>query len=183
VSRPKSRDAIRASIEAMTELEHRQVVAVAKGFARRYRLPVDDLLQEAFVRALSTRNCGEDVSIVAFLAGIIKSVSWDGLKERTDGAVAYGEDLAGKVMEAEAQNVVSAEDAALSKIINRKHLAACCECIQGDGELELLVEGLFDGLRGGELEELLGADTKGLAAAKRRLARRLQEKYPAGIPL
>ena len=32
-----------------------------------------------------------------------------------------------------------------------------------------------------DLEALLGTDTKGLAAAQRRLARRLQAKFPLGV--
>lgn len=62
-------------------------------------------------------------------------------------------------------------------------LQQVARCYEGDDQLELLAEGLFDGLRGKELEELLGVDTKGLAAIKRRLARRITAKFPDGGPV
>ena len=44
---------------------------------------------------------------------------------------------------------------------------------------QLLVEGLFDGLRGVDGVNRWETDTSGLAAAKRRLARKLENEYPA----
>ena len=47
--------------------------------------------------------------------------------------------------------------------------------IEGDEKLELLVEGIYDQMRGAELRNLLGVDEQGLAALRKKLKRRLQE--------
>jgi DNA-directed RNA polymerase specialized sigma24 family protein len=83
----RSRAEIRAAIAAMSDVERLQVTVVAKSFARRYKLPAEDLLQEAYVRALSTRTCAVDRSMVEFMAGTIRSVAWDGLQERLESAI------------------------------------------------------------------------------------------------
>jgi DNA-directed RNA polymerase specialized sigma24 family protein len=179
----QSREDVRAALAVMSDHDRRKVAAIATSFARRYQLHADDLLQEAYVRALSTRSCASGVPIVAFLAGVIRSVAWDGLRERTDGALTYVPDYKEKDLAGVAARDVTPEDGALARTKYAKHLEHCLECIEDDEELQLLVEGLFDNLRGRELEELLGVDTKGLAAAKRRLTRKLESRYPAGIPL
>jgi len=72
-------------------------------------------------------------------------------------------------------------------VLDRSHygqeLERALAAIADDDELQLLVEGLFDGLSGKDLEDLLGTDTKGLAACRKRLARRLAGAFPAGAPL
>jgi hypothetical protein len=99
------------------------------------------------------------------------------------------------------------EDEALSRTIHSRALARASDCIADDFELQLLVEGLRDGKRGKELEELLSTDAKGLAAEPgdrifligfsrgaytvRSLANLLRQEapieetreFPAGIPL
>jgi hypothetical protein len=55
--------------------------------------------------------------------------------------------------------------------------------VAGDYQLELLVEALADGQRGKDLEDVLGTDTKGLAAARKRWIRKLPVSFPDGVPL
>jgi hypothetical protein len=79
--------------------------------------------------------------------------------------------------------VPSPEDQALPRHYHAQALQRALDSIKDDEELQLLAEGLFDRMRGEELEALLGTDTKGLAAAKRRLSRRLQARFPEGVSI
>lgn len=55
------------------------------------------------------------------------------------------------------------------------------QLIEDDEQLQLLLEGICDQMRGDQLEDLLGVDTQGLATARRRLKRRLQNGFPKGL--
>jgi len=59
-------------------------------------------------------------------------------------------------------------------------LAAIESLIADDEELQILVEGICDHMRGRQLEELLNVDAKGLAAIRKRLRRKLQTALPGG---
>jgi hypothetical protein len=51
----------------------------------------------------------------------------------------------------------------------------------GDEKVQLLIEGIYDGMRGADLQELLDVDEKGLAAVRKRLWRVLQG-CKSGVP-
>ena len=63
---------------------------------------------------------------------------------------------------------------------NARVLAVIENLIADDEELQMLVEGLCDRMRGGQLEELLDVDAKGLATIRKRLRRKLQAAFPGG---
>jgi len=44
---------------------------------------------------------------------------------------------------------------------------------EGDEQLQFLIEGIYDQMRGAKLQELLGVDAKGLATVYKRLSRLL----------
>jgi len=70
----------------------------------------------------------------------------------------------------------SPERAAISAIDERAVLAEIEAAAEGDQKLQLLIEGIYDGLRGAELQALLGVDEKGLATLRRRLRRLLEAR-------
>ena len=119
----------------------------------------------------------------------MKSIASEGprarRKAREDGAfeVVYVEGYGGAGVPEPAFAAPSPEDEALSRRYHVEALAKAMACIEGDEELQLLVEGLFDDLRGKELEDLLDTDTKGLAAARKRLTRKLRAAFPNGVPV
>lgn len=152
-------------------------------------MPAEDLRQEAYLRALDTRTCVAGTNMVGFLAGIMKSIASEAprAKKRAqeDGKLdlmyvaEYGRDGVPEP----ASDRPSPEDETLSKVFHAKELEKIATCIDGDEELQFLVEGIHDGLRGRELEELLNTDTKGLAAARKRLTRKLLADFPSGAPI
>jgi hypothetical protein len=74
----------------------------------------------------------------------------------------------------------SPEDQALARTVYAKEIERANKLVAGDYELELLVEALADGK---DLESVLGTDTKGLAAVRKRWIRKLQVVFPNGVPL
>lgn len=73
-----------------------------------------------------------------------------------------------------AANDPSPERAAISAIDDRPLLAEIDAAAAGDEQVQLLIEGIYDGMRGDTLQELLGVDETGLATVRRRLRRLLQ---------
>jgi DNA-directed RNA polymerase specialized sigma24 family protein len=181
---------VRASLDALTDDDHRRLAAVVRHFAPRADMTEDDLRQEAFLRVLSTRTCRVGVGILDFLAGTIRSIASEtprARKRAREGAglelvyvPAYGE---GDVPEPEDHGAPSPEDQALARTLYSKEIERARKLVAGDYELELLVEGLADGYRGKDLEAVLGTDTKGLAAVRKRWLRKLQVSFTNGVPL
>ena len=137
----------------------------------------EELYQEAITRALEGhRTCRRGVSVVAFICGVMKSLVSQEREAVKAGmrAVAVGEDALPEV------DVNAVQDSPLDRLIERERHEESQQLIADDEQLQLLVEGICDDLRGQELEELLGVDAKGLAAARKRLKRRLSSRSSGG---
>ena len=180
---------IQVGLDTMTAGEKAKVAKIAKHFAPRSGMEWRDLYQEAFVRALDTRSCEVGTTMPAFLGGIIRSIASEGPRARRkvdkrEGVEVLARGNYGDEGLAEPEDEgVPPDEAALARVFYADQLALARASYAGDEQLELLVEGVHDGMRGHELEEFLGVDTKGLAAAKKRLARRLAAGVPEGIRL
>jgi DNA-directed RNA polymerase specialized sigma24 family protein len=182
-------DEVREALHALSDDDMRRIDRIARYFAQRSGMSIEDLRQEAFLRVLSSRTCKAGTPIISYLAGTIQSIASETPRKRKKArkdaglevvfAAQYGTD---GIPEPQS-DVPDPEGEALSRTIHSRALARASECIANDFELQLLVEGLHDGKRGKELEELLSTDAKGLAAAKRRLSRKLEGEFPTGIPL
>lgn len=182
-------DEIVDAVGNLSPAEFARIEAIAAHFAPRCAMQPEDLRQEAYARAFGTRSCKVGTGMVEFLAGTMKSIASEGprarRKAREDGAfeVVYVEAYGVNGVPEPTVEAPSPEETALSRRYHREALAKALACIDDDDELQLLVEGLFDGMRGKDLEDLLGEDTKGLAAARKRLARRLLATFPNGVPV
>lgn len=181
---------IRAALDGLSDDDHRRLTMVARHFAPRTNMSEDDLRQETFLRVLSSRTCKVEVSIVEFLSGTIRSIASETPRARKRARKNAGLELVyvpeygtGDVPEPEDQKTPSPEDQALARTMYTKEIERAGQLVAGDYELELLVEALADGQRGKDLEDVLGTDTKGLAAARKRWIRKLQVSFPAGVPL
>lgn len=182
-------DEIIDAVGHLSPAELARIEAISRYFAPRCAMQPEDLRQEAYARAFGARSCKVGTGMVDFLAGIMKSIASDGFrsrkKARKDGAleVVYVEAYGSGGVPEPVFEAPSPEEAALSRRYHPEALAKALACIEDDDELQLLVEGLFDGLRGRDLEDLLDKDTKGLAAARKRLTRRLLPTFPNGVPV
>jgi len=187
-----SPEEVREGLEALSTADWARIQLAGRHFAARSDMAGDDIVQEACLRVLTTRRCLKRFTVVEFVLGTMRSVASEELRSRAQrrasgqgGAVPETEKI---VVDPLGDTVfvatdLSPEDQALSNVFLSRALQQVARCYEGDDQLELLAEGLFDGLRGKELEELLGVDTKGLAAIKRRLARRITAKFPDGGPV
>jgi DNA-directed RNA polymerase specialized sigma24 family protein len=183
-------DQVRAALGALTDDDHRRLTAIVRHFAPRTDMSEDDLRQEAFVRVLADRTCKVGVNIVGYLAGTIRSIASETPRARKRARENAGLELVyvpeygvGDVPAPEDQDTPSPEDQALARTMYAKEIERAGRLVGGDFELELLIEALADGHRGKDLEDVLGTDTKGLAAARKRWIRKLQVGFPNGVPL
>lgn len=179
-------DEVIAGLLALSDVDLGRLEGISKGLARTADMEPRDLLHEAFHRMVTRRTCSIDVDIMGFVIGTMQSIASTAYRRRKrdveEGTTSIpiaandgGFDLA--------DDAVSPEDEALSRIFYAQCLDRIEAVIADDEELQLLVMGLCDGLLGKKLEEALDTDTKGLAAARKRLANRLRRAFPDGAPL
>jgi DNA-directed RNA polymerase specialized sigma24 family protein len=167
---------IHDSISAISEADMVRLVSATQAFSRMCGVPAKDLLQEAFTRALEgTRTCERGTALVPFICGVMKSFvsqenkAWKaGFRPRV--LLRDGEPVLPDVP----ANDPSPERAAISAIDDSVLLAEIEAMAAGDEQVQLLIEGIYDGMRGDKLQELLGVDKKGLATVRKRLLRLLK---------
>ena len=166
---------IHDSIATISEADMARLVAAAKGFSRLCGIEADDLLQEAFTRVLEgRRTCERGIALVRFLCGVMKSLASQENQARKDGfrptvVMRKGEPVLPDVP----ADDPSPERSAISAIDDRPRLADIEAAAEGDEQVQLLMEAIYDEMRGAELQELLGVDEKGLAAVRKRFRRLL----------
>lgn len=179
-------DEVVAGLLALTEVDLAKLDAISKGLAATAGMEHGDLLHEAFHRMVTSRTCTIDVDVMGFAIGVMKSIASTAYRVRRREAAEGTNSIPIAANDGGfdlADDAVSPEDQALASIFYGACLARVDAAIADDDELQLLVMGLCDGLLGRTLEEALDTDTKGLAAARRRLANRLRKAFPDGAPL
>ncbi len=176
-------DEIHIAIDGLSDEDIARLVTAAKMYSRFCGISPDDLLQEAYMRALDgSRTCGAGTTVVGFLCGVMRSLASQENEARKSGfrpvvVMRNGEPVLPDV----AADIVSPEQSAASAIDDTRVLAKIEALVADDEQLQLLIEGLDDGMRGAELQDLLGIDEKGLAALRKKLIRRLQVTFPDRI--
>lgn len=163
-----------AAFVALPQVDRIRLRRIALHFENRGGGEAEELLQEALARALEgRRRCPRKVTIVQFIGGIVSSLSSEASETRKKG---WGPIPVGDgVIDAAAHDGPSPEREVASRMDGGVTLAKVQEAIAGDDELELLVEGIYDGMKGKDLEELLAIDTSKLATVQRRLQRKLAD--------
>lgn len=166
---------IHDSIATISEADMARLVAAAKGFSRLCGIEADDLLQEAFTRVLEgRRTCERGIALVPFLCGVMKSLASQENAARKDGfrptvVMRKGESVLPDVP----ADDPSPERLAISAVDERRRLADIEAAAVGDEQVQLLIEAIYDEMRGAELQELLNVDQKGLATVRKRFRRLL----------
>ena len=115
--------------------------------------------------------------IVGFVCGVIRGLASDAYRARGRSDIPVA-DLHEGVVPVWHQESSTPEDAAISILTDAPMIAEIEAMVAGDEQLELLLQGLIDHMRGAELQELLGVDVKGLAAVRKRFSRALTAKFP-----
>lgn len=175
-----SAEELSAAVACLSKADHAKILLAARHFSPRCKITPDDLRQEAFCLIFEgRRTCKRGTPIIGFICGVIRGLASDAYEARKSGR---GEttipDLHEGVVPVWHQEAPTPEDAAISRLTDGPMIEEIEAMVAGDEQLELLLQGLMDHMRGAELQELLGVDVKELAAAKKRLSRALTAKYP-----
>jgi hypothetical protein len=149
------------------------VIASSDGYA-----PPQELINESFIRiADGRRQWPRSLPFLVFVGGVMKSLRGDNYlipEERkivrlSQGfAVVKTEDLPMVAANDDSEELARKEDLedAMSKL--QAHFA-------GDEEMEMLLMGIEDGLRGKDLQEAVGVDAKRLEALRTRMNRHIEK--------
>ena len=179
----RSPDEIIRAIRNLSDTDWTRLRKVAVVYARNRPIEPDDLLQEAFRRALDgRRNCPVHVDPVRFLAEAMRSIA-DGELQKSEaqpqlvpipnhGGDETAVDPPDPTLDPE-QRVGSAEATAAMK--------TCLLSLFEDDEIaQVILEGMMDGIEGEELRELTELDNTAYQSKRRLIRRRIGKKFPKG---
>jgi DNA-directed RNA polymerase specialized sigma24 family protein len=180
LSRAEFEEAIRA-LSAASSNRLRKIAAV---HCRRRPLDPEDLLQEAFARALDgSRNCPRGVDVLRFLDGAMRSIASDTIKTlgrrpelhalpplADDGSLTV--DLPDYRPTAEEQ-LADAQDF-------EEKRRAILNVFADDETAQIIVEGIMEEMDGEELRALTELDNTAFASKRRLIRRRIDKAFPKG---
>lgn len=180
-----SREEIEKAIRGLRPAGWVRLRKIAAIYGRTRRLDDEDLLQEAFARALDgSRKCPVNVDIVKFLAEVMRSLASDSAKARARHPELRALPLAGETgllfdppdsrPNAE-QELDGAQEIARVK-------AAVLELFDDDLVAQTVAEGMMEGMEGSELRATTDLSTTGFASKRRLIRRRIDTAYPDGWP-
>ncbi|MDP1644420.1 MAG: hypothetical protein Q8L71_02810 [Thiobacillus sp.] len=173
------------AIESLCDADMLKLRKIAARYAFGRPFSFDELLQEAFCRVIDgARNCPRDVSLVKFLANVMRSITSSWVKEsRTQPvhlAVESNEDpdLDPMLNSADTTRTpaeVVADHQEALKIANE-----VMALFDDDPQAQLVLEGNMGELTAEEIRELLEIDKTAYATIKKRIRRRIDQHYPDG---
>jgi DNA-directed RNA polymerase specialized sigma24 family protein len=173
---------IKTAIEAFPPVHWLRLHKVARALCRHTGVEPEDLLQDAFRRALDgARLCPRDVDILRFLAGVMRSIASDWSKARKRRAevslVAPGGGM-GEVV-AQIRDPRPNADEWLAK----EQEAACMrkavlDLFADDIAARRLLDGIMDGREGDDLRSLTGLSETAFASKRRLIRRRIDKAFP-----
>jgi RNA polymerase sigma-70 factor (ECF subfamily) len=182
----RSRDEIATAIRSFTSADLARLRLVAKKYSAGRPIGPDDLLQEAYVRALDSRTCPAHVSVVKFLAEAMRSIA-HGETEKVENKATHITISNTDGPEDEACSVRDEADDAEAKLIAaqraEKCIAAHAEIIalfDDDQIAKLILEGVMEELTTEEMCDLTGLDKTAYDSKRRLIRRRVDKKYPEG---
>ena len=143
----------------------------------------EDLLQEAFTRAVAgSRQCPADVDVIAFLAETMHGIASDAAKslarhpERRAIALMTEDGLVVDPPDCRPNAEQALESDGEVKRITQEVLAR----FEDDPVAQMMVEGIIEGMEGEELRSLVDLTTIAFASKRRLIRRRLELSFPDG---
>lgn len=179
-----SREEIDAAIEGLTDNQWARLRLVAEKWCQGRPIEGKDLLQEALMRALDSRQCPRGVDIVRFLAEAMRSIADAEVKshdrkpqKRADSIHGDGDEDVGIVL-------VDGGPSPEMLIADEERCAGIRKAILGlfreETVLEVLAEGIMDGYEGEDLRSLTELDPTAFNSARRRIRRTIHKAFPDG---
>ncbi len=179
---------IAEAICALSVAQWNKLQKIARLYRRSYE--AEDLLQEAFTRALSgSRNCPRDINILHFLAETMRSIASDRAKSlrrkpELKFADLNGGNDEGEELEYDPPETKPTAEQHLSSEQDVKKIKESILVIFKDDEIaQIMVEGIMEGMEGEELRNLTDLDKTAFNSKRRLISRRLNKAYPEGWTL
>lgn len=183
----RSQDDIATAINAFTDAQWARLRKMAEKY--RYAMEPDDLLQEAFKRALEPdgRNCPTNVDVVWFLVEAMRSIA-NGESEKAKGRpkltpIANHGGSNDNTEELPDDSIISAEDWLAREQEAGNTRRKILTLFDDDPAARDIVEGRIADLTADELRELTGLNETAYASKLRLIRRRIEQKYPKGWAL
>jgi len=180
-----SREEIEKAIRGLQPAGWVRLRKIAVIYSRSRRPDDEDLLQEAFARALNgSRKCPVHVDIVKFLAEVMRSLASDSAKARDRHPELRALPLAGEI-----GLLFDPPDCRLNAEQDREGIqeierikAAVLGLFDDDLVAQTMAEGMMEGMEGDELRATTDLSTTGFASKRRLIRRRIDTAYPNGWP-
>ena len=173
---------VKRSIAALTAADWLRLHKVARALCRDGAFQADDLLQEAFQRALDgTRHCARTLDIILFLAGVMRSIASDwrkARKRRPEMSLVTATGWLQEVVLQVRDNSCVAEEVLVSNEEAARLQQAIFALFADDAVAQRLLEGIMDGLTGAQLRSLTGLSETEFASKRRLIRRRIDKAYP-----
>jgi DNA-directed RNA polymerase specialized sigma24 family protein len=183
----RSRDQIVASVRDLTEAQWIRLRKASAYFARVCDLSPDDLLQEAFCRALAGgRKCPSNVDLVRFLVQAMRSIA-NGEAEKVENEVDVIPLVQPGVLVDGAVDPKDSKESQEESMMAAESDEAIRQALLGlfptDRQARDLVDGILAGYEGEELRALTDLDLQGYASKRRFMRRTIDKHYPDGRKL
>lgn len=180
----RTRNEIAEAIRTFSPAQWARLRLVAKKFAGRGLFSPDDLLQEAFFRALEgERNCPVHVDLVKFLAEAMRSIA-DGEAEKIENQATVVPVVQPGGVQAGAVDPKAPELGAEDGVISAQNVMAIRRAIfalfPDDSQARDLVEGIMEDFSAEELRKLTDLDETAYASKRRLIRRTIDKHYPEG---
>ena len=179
----RTRDELADAIRGLSDAEWGRLRKVAAAYARGRPIEADDLLQEAFRRALDgNRTCPAHVTVVKFLAEAMRSIA-HGEKEKGDKQPF----LVPLANHSNSEPVADPPDARPDPeqlVMSNEAIAAMTETMltlfEDDPTAQIILEGIMEGMEGEALRELTELDATAYQSKRRLIRRRIDKALPEG---
>jgi RNA polymerase sigma-70 factor (ECF subfamily) len=177
-------DELEDAIRCLSAADWGRLRKAAAYFARGRPIEDQDLLQEAFRRALEDdgRKWPSGVDVVRFLAGAMRSIAHGELERAarrpTLVAIANQGDDEGGIDPP--HPAPSAEQCLAARDDSAAIKAALLALFDNDPTAQVIIEGIMEGMEGEELRELTELDVTAYQSKRRFIRRHIDKKFPKG---
>ena len=177
------------AIRGLTTAGWNRLNKIARFYACNCAQEPDDLLQEAFTRAIAgSRRCPRHVDPIRFLAEAMRSIASDGKKaaqrqEKTHANANYaGLRLVVSTPNADAvaDDAPTPEEEVASEEAAAKSKAAILSLFADDLMAQTIVEGRMEEMEADDIRAVTGLEMIAYASKCRLIRRRIEQAYPKG---
>jgi RNA polymerase sigma-70 factor (ECF subfamily) len=173
----RAREDVASAIGALTPPQLIRLRQLADVYARAHGVEPEDLLQEAYIRALDgSRQCPVDVEILPFLAATMKSIADGELKKRQRRPPLVPVPNDGE-QESPILKVPDSNPNPEKALETKQQTDRLLLLFDDDVDAQMIVYGMIDGIKGAELRALTSLDDTAFASKRRLIYRRILRHY------